>query len=158
MAYLTRYLDSPIGTLVLRADDSALREVLFVDAPEAVADASPILDAACAQLTAYFAGELMQFDLPLGGEGTEFQRSVWGALTTIPYGETCSYADIAHQIDNPKSVRAVGMANGKNPLSIVVPCHRVIGSSGKLTGYAGGLSRKEWLLAHEAAHSDYRLV
>jgi methylated-DNA-[protein]-cysteine S-methyltransferase len=102
------------------------------------------------QLAEYFAGTRRTFELPLDFEGTEFQRSVWAALLTIPYGETRSYGQIARQIGRPKAVRAVGAANGRNPLSIVAPCHRVIGASGELTGFAGGLETKEFLLALEA--------
>ncbi len=100
----------------------------------------------------YFSGDLRALDrLPLAAEGTEFQRAVWKALQEIPCGETRSYADIARRIGRPKAVRAVGLANGQNPIAVVVPCHRVIGSNGSLTGYGGGLDRKRWLLAHEGA-------
>lgn len=105
-----------------------------------------------AQLSAYFAGELHEFDLPLKAAGTPFQQTVWQALSTIPYGKTVSYKDIAEQVHLPKASRAVGMTNGRNPISIIIPCHRVIGANGKLTGYGGGLHRKEWLLEHE--HED----
>lgn len=100
-------------------------------------------------MAAYFAKELTQFELPLCASGTLFQQQVWQALTTVPYGKTASYGDIAKAINNPKGVRAVGLANGKNPLGIIVPCHRIIGANGTLTGYAGGLDKKAWLLAHE---------
>ena len=106
---------------------------------------------ACKQLNGYFSGTLTQFDLPLAAKGTPFQHQVWQALGEIKYGDTASYADIANAIENPKAVRAVGMANGKNPIAIVVPCHRVIGSNNTLTGYAGGLSRKQFLLNLEGA-------
>lgn len=105
-----------------------------------------------AQLNAYFSGKLHEFDLPLKPTGTPFQEAVWQALTTIPYGKTVSYKDIAEHVNLPKAARAVGMANGRNPISIIIPCHRVIGANGKLTGYGGGLHRKEWLLEHE--HED----
>lgn len=104
------------------------------------------------QLNAYFAGKLHEFDLPLKAAGTPFQEAVWRALTFIPYGKTVSYRDIAEQVNLPKAARAVGMANGRNPISIIIPCHRVIGANGKLTGYGGGVHRKEWLLEHE--HED----
>jgi methylated-DNA-[protein]-cysteine S-methyltransferase len=108
-----------------------------------------VLSQTVIQLEEYFAGLRNEFDLPLAAAGTDFQTQVWHALTTIPYGETWSYQELANAIGNPKAVRAVGLANGKNPISIVVPCHRVIGKSGKLTGYAGGVERKQRLLALE---------
>nr|WP_238928454.1 methylated-DNA--[protein]-cysteine S-methyltransferase [Vibrio sp. S17_S38] len=111
-----------------------------------------VLARALSQLKKYFNGELSSFDLPLAAVGTEFQQKVWQALTTIPYGETWSYQDLANAIDNPKAVRAVGLANGKNPISIIVPCHRVIGKNGKLTGYAGGIECKKGLLDAEAKY------
>lgn len=110
-----------------------------------------ITDAACRQLQAYFDGKLREFDLPLSPKGTAFQNQVWHALKQVKYGETASYLDIAKAIGNPKAVRAVGMANGRNPIAIVVPCHRIIGSNKTLTGYAGGLSRKQYLLNLEGA-------
>ena len=106
-----------------------------------------------AQLQAYFAGELRDFELPLAAEGTPFQQRVWRALCDIPYGETISYGELARRIGQPTASRAVGLANGQNPISIVVPCHRVIGANGSLTGYGGGLARKRWLLAHESKGS-----
>jgi methylated-DNA-[protein]-cysteine S-methyltransferase len=110
-----------------------------------------ITEEACSQLSAYFAKTRHEFDLPIDVKGTEFQTSVWKALQSIPYGQTVSYLDIAKHIGNPKAVRAVGLANGKNPIAIVVPCHRVIGSNKTLTGYAGGLARKQFLLNLEGA-------
>lgn len=112
-------------------------------------DHHPVLLKTKRQLEEYFSGLRNEFELPIAATGTDFQQQVWHALTTIPYGETWSYQDLADAIGNPKAVRAVGMANGKNPISIVVPCHRVIGKSGKLTGYAGGIERKQRLLALE---------
>lgn len=112
-------------------------------------DHHPVLLQTKRQLEEYFSGLRNEFELPIAATGTDFQQQVWHALTTIPYGETWSYQDLADAIGNPKAVRAVGMANGKNPISIVVPCHRVIGKSGKLTGYAGGIERKQRLLALE---------
>ncbi len=102
------------------------------------------------QLLAYFAGELKTFDLDFFGQGTEFQQRVWAALCEIPYGETLSYGELARKLGNPKASRAVGLANGRNPISIIVPCHRVIGANGALTGYGGGIENKRWLLDHEA--------
>jgi methylated-DNA-[protein]-cysteine S-methyltransferase len=111
----------------------------------------PILKATATQLGEYFAGTRMTFDLPLHPHGTDFQRAVWQQLSAIPHGETRSYADIARALGQPTATRAVGAANGRNPLSIVVPCHRVVGSTGALTGFAGGIAAKRWLLAHEGA-------
>ncbi len=145
-------MHSPLGRLRLSADDGAITSILFVDeVDENPIPAEGVLKEAVEQLDAYFAGQLRRFDLPLRAEGTEFQKKVWQALKTIPYGQTASYLDIAKAIGNQKAVRAVGLANGKNPLTIVVPCHRVIGANGKLVGYGGGLWRKEWLLRHEGA-------
>ena len=110
-----------------------------------------VFAAATSQLAAYFAGELTDFDIRLAPSGTEFQRRVWAGLATIPYGETTSYGELAAQLGNAGASRAVGLANGRNPISIVIPCHRVIGSDGRLTGYGGGLGRKRWLLDHEQA-------
>jgi methylated-DNA-[protein]-cysteine S-methyltransferase len=117
-------------------------------------DHHPLVSEALRQLQAYFAGERSAFDIPLAPEGTEFQRTVWKALLEIPYGETCSYSDLARSIGNPAAVRAVGAANGRNPIGIIVPCHRVIGSSGKLVGYGGGLPMKRMLLDLEAENAE----
>jgi methylated-DNA-[protein]-cysteine S-methyltransferase len=112
----------------------------------------PLLSAAVRQLTEYFAGTRREFDLPLRLQGTTFQTRVWRELSEIPYGQTWSYGQLAHRIEKPSASRAVGLANGRNPISILVPCHRVIGADGSLTGYGGGLERKRWLLAHEGLH------
>jgi methylated-DNA-[protein]-cysteine S-methyltransferase len=157
MTYATTTLASPVGTLTLVARGDALAAVLWENdrpgrvklRPMVEAANHPVLRETVRQLAAYFDGSLRAFSLPLAFEGTEFQRSVWQALLTIPYGETRSYAEIARQIGQPTAMRAVGAANGRNPISIVAPCHRVIGSSGALTGFAGGLAAKEHLLAHE---------
>jgi methylated-DNA-[protein]-cysteine S-methyltransferase len=143
-------LDSPIGPLTLVAEEDALTGLYMADqrhrpALEHLRDDS-ILPVVKEQLVAYFARELKEFDLPLAMIGTPFQQQVWAGLTTIPYGETWSYGQLASAIGRPGASRAVGLANGKNPISIVVPCHRVIGSDGSLTGYGGGLERKTWLL------------
>jgi methylated-DNA-[protein]-cysteine S-methyltransferase len=150
-----RIVDSPVGPLTLAGSGSTLMHLRMVDqthepdrsgwepaGPDAFADV-------VAQLEAYFAGELIAFDIDLELTGTEFQRRVWAALQTIPYGETRSYGQIAEQIGSPAASRAVGMANGRNPVGIIVPCHRVIGSSGGLTGYGGGIERKRTLLELE---------
>lgn len=148
---------SPVGTLALVADDAGLVALLWPDdAPARVPlpvqqddPAHPVLAAAASQLREYFAGARIAFDLPLAPRGTTFQRAVWTALGQIPFGETRSYAEVARAIGRPAATRAVGAANGRNPLSIVLPCHRVIGSGGALTGFAGCLAAKRWLLAHE---------
>jgi methylated-DNA-[protein]-cysteine S-methyltransferase len=148
-------IESPVGPLLLVADDAGLRQILFVNGrhharPEASwkEDAAPLKDTV-SQLRAYFAGEREEFDLPLAPDGTAFQQDVWRRLCEIPYGETISYGELARRIGNPQASRAVGLANGSNPIPIVIPCHRVIGSNGKLTGYGGGLPIKEKLLGLE---------
>ncbi|TCB49624.1 methylated-DNA--[protein]-cysteine S-methyltransferase [Acinetobacter sp. ANC 4779] len=148
---------SPVGILKLVANENALVAVLWENKnPKRVRVAElieqvdhPILMETHKQLTEYFAGKRQQFDLPLDFAGTEFQQKVWQALLTIPFGETRSYRDVAEQIGNIKAVRAVGAANGKNPISIIAPCHRVVGANGKLVGFAGGLDNKEILLRLE---------
>jgi methylated-DNA-[protein]-cysteine S-methyltransferase len=146
-------LDTPIGTLWLSATDRGLTEVGFEarvgEAHESGGRA--VVTEAAAQLRAYFAGELRRFDLPLAAGGTDFQRRVWAAVGTIPYGATATYSEIAATVGHPSGCRAVGAANGRNPLPIVVPCHRVVGAAGALTGYAGGLERKRALLDLERA-------
>jgi len=148
-------IESPLGPLLLAADDASLRQIFFINGrqpakPESswIEDRAPLAET-IRQLQAYFAGELTNFDLQLAPEGTPFQLSVWHRLCDIPYGETISYGELATRIGNPKASRAVGLANGSNPIPIVIPCHRVIGSNGKLTGYGGGLPIKEKLLALE---------
>ena len=146
-------IDSPVGPLRLVADDGGLRRIDFLKTKVKV-DASWREDAAALketlhQLRLYFAGELEEFDLVLAPEGTSFQLGVWHQLCKIPYGETISYGELAKRVGNPKASRAVGLANGSNPIPIIIPCHRVIGSNGKLTGYGGGLPIKEKLLALE---------
>ncbi len=145
------YLETPCGTLAVYADEDGITAVKFDDVTVQSACPSALTREACSQLNAYFSGQLQQFSLPLSATGTAFQKQVWAALATIPFGQTVSYSVIAHQLDNPKAVRAVGMANSKNPIAIIVPCHRVIGANGTLTGYAGGLHRKAYLLELEGA-------
>ena len=147
-------LPSPVGVLRLYAHDDELVGVYLPEqaAPAAPHFASPVLSATAAQLVEYFAGQRREFELPIAPRGTGFQAIVWHALTKIPFGETRSYGELAHAIGRPAASRAVGAANGKNPISIIVPCHRVIAGSGALTGYAGGLAAKRWLLAHELRH------
>jgi methylated-DNA-[protein]-cysteine S-methyltransferase len=155
--YVYKMIDSPVGRLTLIATDAGLAGILWPDDRpgrvrlplEAHDDTHPVLVEAERQLTEYFAAGRTVFTVPLDPSGTPFQRKVWGALQTIPYGQTRSYGEIARQIGHPDAVRAVGAANGRNPLSIVTPCHRVIGTNGKLTGFAGGLPVKAQLLALE---------
>ena len=156
----TRYwheIDTPIGTVLLAGDGERLTRIHFQSGPRPlrprpqwIATARPFANAV-AQLNAYFAGRRTRFDLPLSPAGTEFQRQVWQALRSIPYGETISYGELARRVGNPRASRAVGLANGANPLPIVVPCHRVIGANGTLTGFGGGLPIKRALLALEGA-------
>jgi methylated-DNA-[protein]-cysteine S-methyltransferase len=155
------YVESPIGRLMLTTDGTALTGLymnLYRNKPSKLpglgddwiqnATIDP-LPAAARQLKEYFAGKRRDFDLPLSMEGTEFQQSVWRELTKIPFGETRSYGQLAKRLNNPNGSRAVGLANGRNPIAIIVPCHRVIGADGSLTGFGGGIERKEWLLTHE---------
>jgi len=143
----TRWMDSPIGGLRLHTNAGLITAIDFDARPRHSKVADPLLDEAERQLTEYFAGKRTTFDLPLASDGTEFQKKVWGELHRIPYGETASYGDVARRLGyEPVISRAVGAANGANPLPIVVPCHRVIGSDGSLTGYAGGIERKRTLL------------
>jgi methylated-DNA-[protein]-cysteine S-methyltransferase len=152
-------IESPLGELLVASDGEALTSVRFEQharlAPLAASsrreDRAASLTEARRQLAAYFAGELRAFALPLAPHGSEFQRKVWAALAEIPFGATATYGELARRLGAPQHARAVGHANGRNPLSILVPCHRVIGASGALTGYAGGVERKRWLLAHERA-------
>ncbi|ANF84981.1 cysteine methyltransferase [Pseudomonas antarctica] len=159
MPYEYKLMPSPVGQLTLVARDGKLNAILWEkERANRVrlgelreANDSSVLLAAEQQLKEYFAGTRHQFELELDFTGTEFQKQVWQALLTIPFGETRSYSQIAQQIGNPKAVRAVGAANGRNPISIIAPCHRVIGASGGLTGFAGGLEAKQYLLALEGA-------
>ena len=155
-------IGSPLGEVLMAASEQGLAGVWFVHRQEhmpdhsqwAMNDAHPVLRAAAQQLNAYFLGERHSFELPLyPAWGTPFQRAVWQALQRIPYGKTSTYGGIDHDIGNPKAVRAVGAAIGQNPHSIIVPCHRVVGANGSLTGFAGGLDRKKHLLAHEATYA-----
>jgi methylated-DNA-[protein]-cysteine S-methyltransferase len=154
---------TPIGKLTIAVDDSGLRHVLFENNKyDARGRDSWKRDkaagrAAREQLEEYFAGERHVFDLELNPEGTEFQRRTWLTLADIPFGATWSYGELARKVGSPKAVRAVGAANGRNPLPLILPCHRVIGSDGSLTGFGGGLPLKQWLLAHESA-SGFRLL
>ena len=153
------YLESPIGRLLLTSDGTALTGLYMEPSRKAqctdgwIEDVSVApLSATVRQLTEYFEGTRREFDLPLRLQGTAFQQRVWRQLTEIPYGQTWSYGQLATRIDKPSASRAVGLANGRNPISILVPCHRVIGADGSLTGYGGGIERKRWLLVHEGLH------
>lgn len=148
------FYDTPIGRVGIAEEDGGLTQVTFQTVPPsgAVLEETPLIAQCMQQLDEYFAGERKAFDLPLCGKGTEFQKKVWAALCEIPYGETRTYGEIAAAVGNPKAARAVGMANNRNPISVIVPCHRVIGSGGKLVGYGGGLDKKKFLLDLEREH------
>ena len=157
----TTVIDTPIGPITLIASDLGLRAVMWpgeqpgrvrldvAGGPAASTAATAILETASDQLAEYFEGDRTEFDVPLDPVGTEFQQAAWTALRTIPYGETISYGEQAARVGDRRKARAVGAANGRNPISIIVPCHRVVGSNGSLTGFAGGLDNKAWLLDHE---------
>lgn len=153
---------TPIGPVTLIADGDELIAVYmevhkYAPDPDEYGvrvESDPVLDEAARQLTEYFASERTEFDLPLRPIGTEFQRRVWQALRDIPFGQTWSYGELAEHIGSPTASRAVGLANGRNPISIVIPCHRVIGANGSMTGYGGGIERKRWLLSHESGAAE----
>ena len=149
------YYETPIGKLGVAETDKAISHILFAG-DTSLSDyerkETKVIKETARQLKDYFDGKLKDFDVPLFLQGTPFQKDSWHALIAIPYGQTCSYKDVAEQIGSPKAVRAVGMANNKNKIPIIIPCHRVIGSNGKLVGYAGGLSVKQQLLDLEAAN------
>ena len=157
MTLVFRRIESPVGPLVIAADDAGLRHIEFHENRHPAnrhdwrGGDNAILQAAERQLDDYFAGTRRSFDLPLAPVGTAFQRSVWQALADIPYGQTISYATLARRLGNPDATRAVGAANGRNPLPIVLPCHRVVGTDGGLTGFGGGLPTKDFLLRLEGA-------
>lgn len=142
------FYDTPIGKIGIAEEDGALTQLTFrTELPAgAVLEETPLIAQCRQQLDEYFAGKRKSFDLPLCPKGTEFQKKVWASLCKIPYGETRTYGEIAAAVGNPKAARAVGMANNRNPISVLVPCHRVIGSGGKLVGYGGGLDKKRFLL------------
>jgi methylated-DNA-[protein]-cysteine S-methyltransferase len=165
MTLLSSTYDSPVGTLTLVAAPAGLKAIAWpdrdwrhvgLDSADVEPGSSPFLDQTERELDEYFAGDRTSFDVPLELEGTDFQLAAWRALAAIPYGETRSYAEQATRIGRPSAVRAVGAANGRNPVSIVLPCHRVVGSDGALRGFGGGLDVKEWLLRHEAANARSR--
>jgi methylated-DNA-[protein]-cysteine S-methyltransferase len=156
----TAVYESPIGSIEIKAEEKGIVEVSFVEksglmrpAERATAGGPEILRACLVQLEEYFRGRRASFSLPLRLEGTAFQKKVWAAILRVPFGKTTTYGAIAAAVGNQRAGRAVGGANHRNPVSIIVPCHRVIGSDGRLTGYGGGLWRKEWLLEHERNHA-----
>jgi methylated-DNA-[protein]-cysteine S-methyltransferase len=158
-------MSSPVGPLTIIASDAGVRAVLWpTDNPKRVPlgdvephEDHPVLSSAVEQLGEYFDGRRQEFDLPLDPTGTEFQQSAWTALRTIPFGTTVSYGEQAEQMGDKRKARAVGAANGRNPISIIVPCHRVVGSNGSLTGFAGGIDTKDWLLTHERRVAGHAL-
>ncbi len=147
---------SPVGNLRLESDDSGLTSIQFVgEKIENTLESSQILTETEIQLNDYFSGNRKTFDIPLNPKGTTFQKEVWDYVKKITFGKTASYLDISKQMGSITYTRAVGMANGKNPIPIIIPCHRIIGTNGKLTGYAGGLERKKWLLLHEQKNESH---
>lgn len=143
------YIDSPLGVFEFKASEKGITQAIFSGEKKIPSKASDITDCCKEQLLEYFAGKRQVFDVPLDPQGTKFQKLVWVCLSQIAFGKVLTYLDIAKRVNKPKGSQAVGGANGRNPISIIVPCHRVIGSSGSLTGYAGGIERKLWLLNHE---------
>jgi len=151
-------IDSPLGCITIEGDSAGISSVYFTETQEQVSDSIPeSLQMCVTQLQHYFSGTLTQFNLKLIPKGTSFQHRVWDELMKIPFGKTKSYQEIANALGDPKVIRAAASANGKNPIAIIIPCHRVIGSDGSLTGYAGGLYRKKWLLNHESVSKQTEL-
>lgn len=151
-------IKSPLGFAKIVGDNDGISEVTILNSQDKETDIIPVeLEDCVIQLREYFEGTRTEFDLKINPQGTEFQQKVWKQLEQIPYGETISYLELSKQLGDIKAIRAVANANGKNPLWIIVPCHRVIGSDGSLTGYAGGLSRKQWLLEHESPYKQQSL-
>ena len=146
------FFSSEIGNIRITANETAVETLYFVEEAAAPSpEMPPVLQECLRQLAAYFRGELKDFSLKLQPQGTAFQQSVWQQLLEVPYGSTATYLDIARRLGDRNAVRAVGSANGRNPISLIIPCHRIIGANGRLIGYGGGLWRKEWLLRHEGA-------
>lgn len=152
MQYQTS-IKSPLGWLILKSDGQSITVVSFSENDLQEQNSCEVLESCKAQLQDYFSGNLMAFDLPLSPEGTEFQQKVWAELIKIPYGETITYMELAVRLGDAKAIRAVGTANGRNPIAIIIPCHRVIGAGNKLTGYAGGIWRKKILLEIEMKYN-----
>jgi len=141
-------MNTALGSLLIKANNSAITSIHFLQDNETVPEllGNALTNQCVSELSEYFAGKRNRFDVPLAPNGTKFQQSVWSALSDIPYGKTCSYGEVAKKLGNPKAARAIGMANNRNPIPIIIPCHRVLGSNGNLTGYAGGLENKSYLL------------
>ncbi|WP_286239347.1 methylated-DNA--[protein]-cysteine S-methyltransferase [Neptuniibacter halophilus] len=141
-------MNTALGSLLIKANDSAVTSIHFLRDDETLPEllGNPLIDQCISELGEYFSGRRVDFDIPLAPDGTHFQQSVWRALREIPYGKTCSYGEIARKLGKPRAARAIGMANNRNPIPIIIPCHRVLGSNGSLTGYAGGLENKSYLL------------
>lgn len=154
----TCYINSPLGVAKIIGDVNGINSVSILNSNEKISNNIPeVLEDCVLQLNEYFNGNRKQFSLKLNPIGTAFQQRVWKTLQTIPYGKTISYLELSKQLGDIKAIRAVASANGKNPLWIIIPCHRVIGSDGSLTGYAGGINRKQWLLEHESPYKQQRL-
>lgn len=154
----TCIIQSPLGYTKIVGDDDGIASVIVLNSEEKITDIIPLaLEDCVIQLKEYFDGTRQNFDLKLNPEGTDFQKKVWQLLQQIPYGKTISYLDLSKIFGDVKAIRAVANANGKNPIWIIIPCHRVIGSDGSLTGYAGGLHRKQWLLEHESPYKQVSL-
>lgn len=150
---VTHFL-SPIGTLEIEEHEGFITRVSFLEDAPTAKDSNPVLDECVNQLNEYYNKKRTEFTFPLNPSGTDFQKSVWNEIQNIPFGKTISYMDLAKRLGDPKVIRAAGTANGKNPIAIIIPCHRIIGTDGSLTGYAGGLKRKQWLLEHESAQGS----
>ena len=154
----TCYIHTPLGVAKIEGDIQGIASISISDDPKELTDSIPETLKDCSQqLTDYFSGNRESFDLKLNPGGTDFQKKVWQKLQDIPFGKTLSYLELSKQLGDPKAIRAVASANGKNPLWVIIPCHRVIGSDGSLTGYAGGLRRKQWLLEHESPYKQQTL-
>lgn len=154
----TCIIKSPLGFTKITGDEEGISALSILNSEETITDIIPVeLEDCVHQLNEYFEGNRTQFDLQLNPEGTDFQKKVWNLLQTIPYGKTMSYLQLSQQLGDVKAIRAVANANGRNPIWIIIPCHRVIGSNGSLTGYAGGLQRKQWLLEHESPYKQQSL-
>lgn len=154
----TCIIKTPLGYAKIKGDSDGISSITVLNTEEKITDIIPLkLEDCVIQLQEYFNGKRVQFDLKLNPEGSDFQKTVWNALVKIQYGKTMSYLELSKQLGDVKAIRAVANANGKNPLWIVVPCHRVIGTDGSLTGYAGGLHRKQWLLDHESPYKQQTL-
>jgi methylated-DNA-[protein]-cysteine S-methyltransferase len=153
MQYQTSY-QSPVGFLILKSDGQSVTEILFSESDVQEKNSCAMLENCRVQLQEYFSGSRLSFDLPINPAGTSFQQKVWAELAKIPCGETITYHELAVRLGDAKVIRAAGTANGKNPVAIIIPCHRVIGAGNKLVGYAGGIWRKKWLLEHEMKHNQ----